>query len=599
MKKYPRIVAVAIIVAATFLVYAPALRNGFVWDDTALVLRDPLIRSWRLIPEGFRHFLFLDATASDFYRPVQRLIFTLDYALFGFDAPWGWHLTSICIHAAAAVALFFLARLLLRGESADRWALGVAVVWAVHPLHTSAVTYIAGRADPLAALFGFTALVAATSSSQVVRAASRRAGPSGGDAAGTTDGEDAAATTPRRAGLATFAAAVCFLAALLSKESGFGPLLIWVLILAWRRVSWKIATRWLAIVALVLGSYLALRGAAEHTPPPPPPRISLPIRAEFAARAFAECAGLVILPRTLRMERDVARSGRGQTLLGVLLLGSTAAWWRWARRRVPDAAWALGAFGVAYLPISGLFSLNATVAEHWLYVPTAFLLLAAALSAQNIRCPRNAVLVGIAGWVAFLGARTFLRQQDWRDQRTFLERTIADGGDTARMHINLGNLELQEGRAALALGHYRRALDRAPEQPMAWLALARFGVRTRDFTDARQALEHAATPPLLAPEILQTRAALEYLETGRDSGDLLRQAVALAPKSWPIRRHHLEHLEESGRTAEAARELREFLSTQPFRAESWAMLGAELAKLGQHDAAAAMCQARRLDVRLK
>ena len=73
LKNLPRTVAVVLIIAATFLVYWPALRNGFVWDDTALVLRDPLIRSWRLIPEGFRHFLFLDATASNFYRPIQRL----------------------------------------------------------------------------------------------------------------------------------------------------------------------------------------------------------------------------------------------------------------------------------------------------------------------------------------------------------------------------------------------------------------------------------------------------------------------------------------------------------------------------------------------
>src|SRR3954466_5827015 len=99
-----------LLIVAAFAVYAPSMGNGFVWDDTALVLRDPLIRSWRLIPEGFRHFLFLDATASDFYRPLQRLTFTADYALFGFAAPWGWHLTSIVIHALAAVALFFLGR---------------------------------------------------------------------------------------------------------------------------------------------------------------------------------------------------------------------------------------------------------------------------------------------------------------------------------------------------------------------------------------------------------------------------------------------------------------------------------------------------------
>src|SRR5262245_54314617 len=168
LKNFQRVGAILVIIAATFLVYWPALRNGFVWDDTALVLRDPLIRSWRLIPEGFRHFLFLDATASDFYRPLQRLTFTADYALFGFGAPWGWHLTSVCIHAAAAVALFFLGRK-LSGENA--WlALAAALVWVVHPLQTSAVTYIAGRADPLAALFGFSALALALTSLEGQRA---------------------------------------------------------------------------------------------------------------------------------------------------------------------------------------------------------------------------------------------------------------------------------------------------------------------------------------------------------------------------------------------------------------------------------------------
>src|ERR1700733_6383784 len=99
LKKHFPLVAILSLIAATFAVYGPALHNGFVWDDTALVLRDPLIRSWRLIPEGFRHFLFLDATASNFYRPIQRLSFVFHYQVYGFAQPWGWHLTSILIHA--------------------------------------------------------------------------------------------------------------------------------------------------------------------------------------------------------------------------------------------------------------------------------------------------------------------------------------------------------------------------------------------------------------------------------------------------------------------------------------------------------------------
>src|SRR5438874_12067752 len=106
MKKFLSILLIAV---AVFLSYAPALRNGFGWDDTALILRDPLIRSWRLIPEGFQHFLFTDATASDFYRPIQRLTYTLDYGAFAFR-PAGYHLTSIVCHLAAALALLLLGR---------------------------------------------------------------------------------------------------------------------------------------------------------------------------------------------------------------------------------------------------------------------------------------------------------------------------------------------------------------------------------------------------------------------------------------------------------------------------------------------------------
>ncbi len=72
-----KIVPALVIAAAILAAYAPAVRDGFVWDDVALLLRDPLIRSPRLIPEGFQHFLFTDATASDFYRPLQRLTYTL------------------------------------------------------------------------------------------------------------------------------------------------------------------------------------------------------------------------------------------------------------------------------------------------------------------------------------------------------------------------------------------------------------------------------------------------------------------------------------------------------------------------------------------
>jgi tetratricopeptide (TPR) repeat protein len=580
-----------LIIAATFLVYWPALRNGFVWDDTALVLRDPLIRSWMLIPEGFRHFLFLDATASNFYRPIQRLSFVFDYA--AFEKPGGWHFTSVLVHAGAAVALFFVAEKLLALAAATRlseraqrtWALGVAVLWAIHPLHTSAVTYIAGRADPLAAMFGFTALALGLASLDATR----------------------------RVWLWRLGTAAGLALALLSKESGGTFLLIWLLMLLWRRVSWRALATWAAIMVVVVGSYCALRFTAHKTPPPAAPPTPLTIRPILAARAFAEYASLVVAPVTLRMERDVSTKPRDtfeatmqnarlreyQTLAGVMLLIGFALWVRSSCRYAPIAALCLGAFVVAYVPISNAFSLNATVAEHWLYVPSAFLFIATAITAITFAerreklcatAPLRFALTGfLAVWIVLLGARTLLRQDDWRDQRTFIQRTIAAGGDSPRMLMNLANIESEfnPGQHERAIALYREALSRSPEQPIIWFGFANVLVRARDLPEARKALERAETSPLLAADCRQLRAILDYLEFRKDPREGLRAAVQLAPDNWNIRKRYIQTLTEAGELASAQRELRAFLEVQSFRGETWRLLGQVFERMHQPEMAAA------------
>lgn len=398
-----------LIVAAVFAIYAPSLRNGYVWDDSALIQRDPFIRSWHNIPEGFRHFLFTDATASDFYRPIQRLTYTWDYAWDGFQ-PSGYHFTNILIHAVAAVFLFlFLNRLLAQFERSHslEWAAVLAGLWAIHPLHTSAVCYISGRADPLAAMFGFFGLWLALRFSRT----------------------------------ATALAALMFLCAILSKESGAIFLLLCVALIILLRRPKKDIVRWTVLCLLVAGAGLAMRLSAEHFAPPPSTPLSWAARPIVALRAFAEYAGLFLAPVRLHMERDVLPFGRGdlattvaiarnrefQTLLGAILLAGFLFWMRWARRRDPAVFAGLVCFIVAYLPICGLFSLNASVAEHWLYVPCAFLLLAAVLSAAWLPISPAAGMVILGLWAVFLAGRTYLRNPDWHDQRTFLERTIADG----------------------------------------------------------------------------------------------------------------------------------------------------------------------------
>jgi len=276
------------------------------------------------------------------------------------------------------------------------------------------------------------------------------------------------------------------------------------------------------------------------------------------------------------------------TLAGVLLLIGFALWFRYGLRRVPTASLCLAAFTLAYLPISNLLPLNATIAEHWLYVPSAFLFLAVFLTVHEVVKSRalspflsvSLAAIGLC-WAGLLGVRTFARQADWHDQRTFVERTIAAGGDSARMFMNLANVEFGEGHQDAALALYQEALRRAPEQPIIWLGYASVLLRAHDFPAAREALSHAEKSPFLAAECAELQAALDLTESGRDPGEQLRKAVALAPENWEMRKRYIEYLHERGGPAEALRELHGFVERHPFRAESWRLLGGFLEELHQ------------------
>ena len=597
MKKlFPSVLIALLLVAA----YAPAVRNDFVWDDTALILRDPLIRSWRLIPEGFQHFLFTDATASDFYRPIQRLTYTLEYVAFGFR-PAAFHATSIGCHVAAALALFLCAGELLRhcgvSERARRYiALASVIAWGLHPLHTSAVAYISGRADPLAAAFGFLGLYFGLRS---LRA-------SGGAMWGFT-----------------IAALVAFVLSALSKEAGLILLVAWMAVLLTQK-NWKALGR-AAVVAIFVGViYLSLRMPAEHIPPPaksnPPPLLVRPI---LVARAVAEYAGLILLPLNLQMDRDVETRPSGfsneslsgaawrelQTLAGIICIAAFGYWlvraWRGDRALFVCLLLTL----ISYLPVSGIVLLNANVAEHWLYLPTAFLFLAVALSGARMfskadntqtRGVRLAIITLAAVWLVFLGARTFVRTFDWKDQRTFLERTIARGGDSPRMLINLGGLEMREGRLEEAKKHLQLALQKEPGQPFATINLAAVAVKGNDYKTARELLARAKEMPLVEAQAYELMAVLENKETGQVNPTRLRLASRTGPPNWQIQKRYVQLLDEIGATDRAIAELQHTLATQWYRADSWHLLAILQQKAGRTaEAAEALKMAKRFDVHLR
>src|ERR1700678_4325469 len=88
-------------------------------------------------------------------RPVLNVSLAINYAISG-TAVWSYHALNLAIHVLAGLTLLGIARRTPGSRSpgtAEAIAFSIALLWALHPLQTEAVTYIAQRAESLMGLF--------------------------------------------------------------------------------------------------------------------------------------------------------------------------------------------------------------------------------------------------------------------------------------------------------------------------------------------------------------------------------------------------------------------------------------------------------------
>jgi Flp pilus assembly protein TadD len=456
-------------------VHLPALQGQLIWDDSYLTRDNPMIRSPILFLEAFRHYLFPDAY-SGHYRPVQTISYVFDYLVWNTNT-YGYHLSSIFWHVASGITLYFLLQEFFRtlgkrrlwvredGVHAGRRqflsnaAFLLALLWVVHPVHSAAVDYISGRADSLAFFFASASWLLYLRARAISRHLLRRP---------------------------AYGLAVLFaLCALGSRESAC----LWMLVFLIYHLGFddKLAFRaklaLLTVCVTLVGVYGGLRQLPENRPDPTTPSsISTATRAVLMLRALGDYGRLMVFPSSLHLERSVFdpvllqnREGwRGAVAVeylsigGVALLGAFL--WGACRKGAGQKARIFGAtwFLLAYLPTSNLFDLNATVAEHWLYLPSVgfFIFLAGVLLDLPRRCLRPTFIVACLALVG-LSVRSTIRSSDWVDPETFFRRTFAAGGSSTRLAVNLAAIYGERGEYAKAEDILRKVLQMSPDHPIA------------------------------------------------------------------------------------------------------------------------------------
>ncbi|WP_028081738.1 glycosyltransferase 87 family protein [Solimonas soli] len=420
--------AAAVVAAAVVLAYADALGGPYQFDDFDAFVDVPAAHTLAAWWQDLGHGL----------RPLLKLSYLADWRL-GFGAP-GFHLSNLAIHLANALLVLALARRCLghwlpQADAAtrDRAALFAALVFALHPAQTEAVTYISGRSVSLMTLALLLALHAYL----------------------------------RQRWLAAGAA---FVAAMAIKEpAAILPLLLCLIERCGPAPPARatVRRRRLAVffaVPLVLGGWMLLHTryhdfllASLGTRTPGDNLLSQ----LGALRYLVELAlGL----RAPNIDPDLAEATQWTPALlaGALLLALAAAAAHACRRTRPWLIFAFAWFVIALLPTNSLLPRYDLVNDRQLYLASIGPLLgvAAELAARRaFEKPRAlVVLPACAALCVALLLGTRLRNDDYRSEIALWRATVAASPGKARPWNNLGYAYQLAGCGAQARLAYEQAL---------------------------------------------------------------------------------------------------------------------------------------------
>jgi len=448
------------LLALTIVAYYPGLSGGFLFDDYPNIVDNPGVQPTDA-SLGTLVRAALSSPSSEFKRPLASLTFAANYLAAGLDPYW-MKLTNLVIHLLNGVAMFFLARALLR-RFRDEYPAGwlaalIAGAWLLLPINLTGVLYIVQRMESMANLFVLVGLLGYVHARSKLRDAKDENG------------------AWRYYALCTASLVMATAIGLLAKETAvmlplYAAITEWV-VFGFRdrqnRVDRTIASLFLVVLVLPLIMGLVWLLPAVLDPADWATRdFTLATRLLSEARIVTDYIGWTILPTAEALSfyhDDFIPSSSllspWTTLAGVLALAALLALALWLRRRRPLAALGILLFLGCHLLTGTILPLE-LIYEHRNYFASFGLLLAivpvlAVAWKSPMALPRY---VALGGLILFWLAQTAATAYAWGDPL----RLAADLADRAPRS---SRAQYELGRAYIIYSHYD------PDSPFTRLAYA-------------------------------------------------------------------------------------------------------------------------------
>ena len=545
-RRRPLILA-AVIVAVTLLVYIPAMRGGFCWDDHGFLIGNKQVEA----RDGLRR-LWLTTEAPDYF-PLTSSVLWFGWRIWK-ENPAGYHVVNVLLHAASAVLLW---RVLARLRVPGAWLAGL--LFAVHPVAAASAAWITELKNTLPMALYLLAILAYLAC----------------DECGSW----------RLYGIAL----VLFLLALLAKTSVVMLPPVLLLCAWWRRgrISRRDILRSLPFFAVALAMGLVtvwfqwhnvLHGEIVHPGNAASRAPAAGWIVWFYLFKLLVPAGLcAIYPRW-----NVDGASVAAYLPLVLLLAGLA--FLWTRRNGPSAVssgpngwgraplFALAYFILALLPVLGFadmaFMRFSLVADHLQYTAMiGVIAFAAAMLARLAAAPGRMGQAGVlaaVGCVAILSVSTWRRASLYGDEEQLWRDNVAKNSSAWLAWNNLGYTQIAAGHYDEALHCFDEVIQLKPDNALAFytraIVLVHMGRRDAALRDYERTLD-------LNPGYAQayiSRAYLFFLEGQYDRALLDCNSAVQSRPDWAVAYNSRGKVyAETGHLAEAGRDYGKAIELQP------------------------------------
>ncbi len=426
----------ALLLGGVLLGYADSFSGSFQFDDFNVIVDNPSVHSVPAWLSGARRGI----------RPLLKLTYALNWT--GGTGPFGFHLFNVAVHACNTLLVYFLSRRLVsrdgrtRGEtSAAPAPLLAALLFAVHPVQTEAVTYISGRSMSLMAFFYLGSM------SSYIRGVE-------------TNGRV----------LTHLVSPALFLLAAMTRETAVtlpAALLLWEISSPGERPGWRVIARrqaghWalLACAGTAILLHPAYRSILESGIASVAPGRNLAAQAHGVAYLLSRLA----MVHRLNIDPDLgfppgwtpALAAEAFMLLSLLVLGVAAF------RKAPSLGFGILWFFLQLSPTNSLIPRVDVANERHLYLAAWGIFLPVGTGVEKLRTAgfsgrRWVPPAAILGMILLSGF-TIARNRAYRTEVSLWESTVRLSPGKPRAYNNLGYAYQLAGMPGKAAGAYREAL---------------------------------------------------------------------------------------------------------------------------------------------